>query len=129
MIFPKTVASHGNEAFGNNIQPIGKVTEVGKKIDEFSEAFEWGLFIITPILFLSNKKFKLKDPTKLRVNIIAEITYQTCDDRVCLAPNTLEFENKIETKGKKTKQKKRKKRGDNRFHWRNYGSHCKCVGS
>lgn len=78
---------------GKNIEPIGNVTEVGKKIDEFSEAFG------VRIVYYSNsvqfkQKFKLKDISKSS-NITAEITYQTCDDRVCLAPNTLEFSEKI----------------------------------
>ena len=78
---------------GKNIEFIGKVTEVGKKEDEFSEAFG------VRIVYYSNsvafkQKFKLKNPT-LPSNVIAEITYQTCDDRVCLAPNTLEFEQNI----------------------------------
>ncbi len=79
---------------GENIVPVGGTVEVGKKHDEFSEAFG------TQIVYYSNsaqfkRKFKLKDPSKPG-NVIAEITYQTCDDRVCLAPNTLEFEQKIE---------------------------------
>ena len=78
---------------GENIVPVGGVVEVGKKHDEFSEAFG------AQIVYYSNsaqfkQKFKLKDPTKPG-NAIAEITYQTCDDRVCLAPNTLEFEQKV----------------------------------
>ena len=77
----------------DGITLIGKVVEVGKKIDEFSEAFG------AQIVYYSNtaqfkQKFKLKNNSK-PANIIAEITYQTCDDRVCLAPNTLEFEQKI----------------------------------
>ncbi len=72
---------------------IGKVVEVGKKHDEFSEAFG------AQIVYYSNKvlfkqKFKLKNPTA-PATVVAEITYQTCDDRVCLAPNTLEFEQKL----------------------------------
>ena len=78
---------------GKNIELIGKVTETGKKEDEFSEAFG------VRIVYYSNsvafkQKFKLKNPA-LPSNVIAEITYQTCDDRVCLAPNTLEFEQNI----------------------------------
>ena len=78
---------------GKNIELIGKVTEVGKKEDEFSEAFG------ARIVYYSNsvafkQKFKLKNPAQPS-NVIAEITYQTCDDRVCLAPNTLEFEQNI----------------------------------
>lgn len=77
----------------DGIQLIGKVQEVGKKISEFSEAFG------VQIVYFSNQvqfkqKFKLKNPAKEAI-IKAEITYQTCDDRVCLAPNTLEFEKKI----------------------------------
>jgi len=81
---------------GKNIELIGKVTEVGKKEDEFSEAFG------VRIVYYSNsvafkQKFKLKNPAQPS-NVIAEITYQTCDDRVCLAPNTLEFEQNITNK-------------------------------
>ncbi|MNK31577.1 Thiol:disulfide interchange protein DsbD precursor [compost metagenome] len=75
------------------IQLIGKVTEVGKKHDEFSEAFG------AQIVYYSDKvvfkqKFKPKDTSK-PATITAEIMYQTCNDRVCLAPNTLEFEKQI----------------------------------
>lgn len=77
----------------DGIQLIGKVTEVGKKHDEFSEAFG------AQIVYYSDKvvfkqKFKPKDASK-PVSITAEIMYQTCNDRVCLAPNTLEFEKQI----------------------------------
>jgi thiol:disulfide interchange protein len=80
----------------DGIQLIGKVVEVGKKKSEFSEAFG------VQIVYFSNnvsfkQKFKLKNPGKV-ANVIAEITYQTCDDRVCLAPNTLEFNQKITPK-------------------------------
>lgn len=82
---------------GKNIELIGKFQEVGKKHEEFSEAFGG------TIIYYSNsagfkQKFKLKDGTKPG-EVIAEITYQTCDDRVCLAPNTLEFNQKITPKG------------------------------
>ncbi|UKB83523.1 thioredoxin family protein [Chryseobacterium sp. MEBOG06] len=82
---------------GKNIELIGKFTETGKKHEEFSEAFGG------TIVFYSNtagfkQKFKLKDPTK-PADVISEITYQTCDDRVCLAPNTLEFNQKVTPKG------------------------------
>jgi len=75
------------------IQLIGKVQEIGKKHDEFSEAFG------AQIVYYSNKvvfkqKFKPKDATK-PATITAEIMYQTCNDRVCLAPNTLEFEKEL----------------------------------
>lgn len=75
------------------IQLIGKVQEIGKKHDEFSEAFG------AQIVYYSDKvifkqKFKPKDASK-PTTITAEIMYQTCNDRVCLAPNTLEFEKQI----------------------------------
>ncbi|WP_407402001.1 cytochrome c biogenesis protein CcdA [Chryseobacterium sp.] len=81
---------------GKNIETIGKFEEVGKKHKEFSEAFGG------TIVYYSNavgfkQKFKLKDATKPS-DVVAEIMYQTCDDRVCLAPNTLEFTNKITPK-------------------------------
>lgn len=81
---------------GKNIELIGKFTEVGKKHEEFSEAFGG------TIVYYSNsagfkQKFKLKDSTKPG-DVVAEITYQTCDDRVCLAPNTLEFNKQVTPK-------------------------------
>ena len=89
---------------GDNVILVGKVLEVGKKHEEFSEAFG------AQIVYFSNsvqfkQKFKLKDPTK-PANAITEITYQTCDDRVCLAPNTLEFEQIVTPKEAKTPDKK-----------------------
>ena len=75
------------------INLIGKVQEIGKKHDEFSEAFGAQIvYYSDKVLF--KQKFKLKNNAN-PANIIAEITYQTCDDRVCLAPNTLEFQQKI----------------------------------
>jgi thiol:disulfide interchange protein len=75
------------------INLIGKVEEIGKKHDEFSEAFGAQLvYYSDKVLF--KQKFKLKNNSK-PATVTAEITYQTCNDRVCLAPNTLEFEQKI----------------------------------
>ncbi|WP_144281784.1 protein-disulfide reductase DsbD family protein [Chryseobacterium echinoideorum] len=81
---------------GQNIVPIGKVVEVGKKIQEFSEAFGGEIAYYSKNVAFK-QKFKLKDPAKAG-DVVAEITYQTCDDRVCLAPNTLEFNQKITPK-------------------------------
>jgi len=75
------------------IQLIGGVTEVGKKHDEFSEAFGAQIVYYSDLV-LFKQKFKLKNNAK-PATVTAEITYQTCNDRVCLAPNTLEFEQKI----------------------------------
>ncbi|MBC7555701.1 MAG: thioredoxin family protein [Chryseobacterium sp.] len=75
------------------IDLVGKVTEIGNKHDEFSEAFGARIvFYSDQVLF--KQKFKLKNPAKA-ANVSAEITYQTCNDRVCLAPNTLEFQKTI----------------------------------
>ena len=77
----------------DGISLIGKVQEIGKKHDEFSEAFGAQIvYYSDKVLF--KQKFKLKNNAK-PANVTAEITYQTCDDRVCLAPNTLEFEQKV----------------------------------
>ena len=80
---------------------LGKVVEVGKKHDEFSEAFGAQIVYYSDLVQFK-QKFKLKDPSKPAI-VSAEIMYQTCNDRICLAPNTLEFDqkisgNKIETK-------------------------------
>lgn len=75
------------------IDLIGKVLEVGKKHDEFSEAFGAQIVYYSDLVQFK-QKFKLKNNAKA-ANVTAEITYQTCNDRVCLAPNTLEFEQKV----------------------------------
>ena len=75
------------------IQLIGGVIEVGKKHDEFSEAFGAQIVYFSDLV-LFKQKFKLKNLAK-PATVAAEITYQTCNDRVCLAPNTLVFELKI----------------------------------
>ncbi|NAW51266.1 thioredoxin fold domain-containing protein [Elizabethkingia argentiflava] len=76
-----------------DIEILGKFREIGKKIEEFSEAF--GVQIVyyaDTAKFI--QKFKLKDAKK-GAKVATEITFQTCNDRVCLAPNTLEFEKEI----------------------------------
>ncbi|WP_414845857.1 cytochrome c biogenesis protein CcdA [Chryseobacterium sp. IT-36CA2] len=94
-----------------DIQIIGGFREEGKKHEEFSEAFG------AQIIYYSNsakfiQKFKLKDPKK-SASITAEITFQTCNDRLCLAPNTLEFEKKIDVNSNaKTEEKKEIKKQD-----------------
>lgn len=77
-----------------DIELIGKTIESGEKHKEFSEAFGTDLVFLSGNVLIK-QKFKLKNPEKTAI-IIAEFTYQTCDDRVCLAPETLEFEKKIE---------------------------------
>lgn len=82
---------------GKNIELIGKFTETGKKHEEFSEAFG-GKIVFYSDAAGFKQKFKLKDGAKPG-DVVAEITYQTCDDRVCLAPNTLEFNKQVIPKG------------------------------
>ena len=41
------------------------------------------------------QKFKVKNPEK-PTTVVAEFTYQTCNDKVCLAPEIIEFEKKID---------------------------------
>ncbi|QOW08861.1 DUF255 domain-containing protein [Kaistella flava (ex Peng et al. 2021)] len=79
---------------GEDVELIGSVEEVGEKHDEYSKAFK------ARIIYYSGsadfkQKFKVKDPSKL-AKVDAEIYYQTCDDKICLAPNTLSFEKSIE---------------------------------
>jgi len=81
---------------GKNISPIGGFVEVGKKHTEFSEAFG-GTIIYYSNTAQFKQKFKLKDPNK-GSDVVAEIMYQTCNDKICLAPNTLEFSGKVEGK-------------------------------
>ncbi len=80
------------------IELVGGTVEIGKKHDEFSEAFG------AQLVYYSNsakfkQKFRLKNPAK-PATVSAEFTYQTCDDRVCLAPNTLEFAKTVTPDGK-----------------------------
>ena len=77
-----------------DIQLIGKATEIGKKHTEFSEAFGTELVFLSGNVLIK-QKFKVKNPEK-PTTVAAEFTYQTCNDKVCLAPETIEFEKKIE---------------------------------
>lgn len=77
-----------------DIQLIGKATEIGKKNTEFSEAFGADLTFLSGTSTFK-QKFKVKNPEK-PTTVSAEFTYQTCNDKVCLAPETIEFEKKIE---------------------------------
>ena len=75
------------------IELIGGVVEVGKKHDEFSEAFGVQIVYYSDRA-LFKQKFRLKN-SAAPATVTAEITYMTCDDRICLAPNTLEFDQTI----------------------------------
>ncbi|MBS1549661.1 MAG: thioredoxin family protein [Bacteroidetes bacterium] len=76
---------------------VGGIVEVGKLHREFSEAFGGEVANYSGTVSFK-QKFKLKNADK-PANIVSEITYQTCNDQVCFAPKTLEFEQKITPKG------------------------------
>lgn len=90
---PDTAIPTDMKVSGDNIALVGRFTESGKKIQEFSEAFGGDMIYYSDKVAFK-QKFKLKDPSKPGT-AVAEITYQTCNDRICLAPNTLEFENTV----------------------------------
>lgn len=79
------------------IELLGGITEAGKLHKEFSEAFGGEVANYSGEVAFK-QKFKLKNPAA-PATIISEITYQTCNDRVCFAPKTLEFAQKIMPKG------------------------------
>jgi thiol:disulfide interchange protein DsbD len=76
---------------------VGGIVEVGKLHKEFSEAFGGEVANYSGTVSFK-QKFKLKNNDK-PANIVSEITYQTCNDQVCFAPKTLEFEQKLSPKG------------------------------
>jgi len=72
-----------------DIITIGNFHEEGKQIKEYSKAFESDLvYYEKQAKFIQN--FKLKNEKK-SADVTAEIIFQVCNDRVCLAPETLEF--------------------------------------
>ncbi|MEC5394882.1 protein-disulfide reductase DsbD family protein [Bergeyella sp. RCAD1439] len=85
---------------GDNIEKIGQNTESGKKIKEYSDAFG-GDMVYFANRAVFKQKFRLKNPEKPALAVV-EFTYQVCDDRICLAPNTLEFEHRIEAQTPQT---------------------------
>jgi len=72
-----------------DIIPIGNFYEEGGKKEKYSKAFDATLvYYEKQAKFI--QKFKLKDGKK-STDVTAEVTFQVCNDRVCLAPDTLEF--------------------------------------
>lgn len=74
----------------SHILPLGDLWEDGQKIEEFSKAFG------AKIVYYSDsvkfrQAFRLKDAST-QIPVATEITFQTCNDRICHAPNTLQFE-------------------------------------
>jgi len=72
-----------------NIISIGNFHEKGRKIEKYSKAFD-AILVYYEEQAKFIQKFKLKD-SKKSTDVVAEITFQVCNDRVCLAPDTLEF--------------------------------------
>jgi hypothetical protein len=63
---------------------VGGIVEQGKLHKEFSEAFGGEVANYSGTVSFK-QKFKLKNGDK-PANIVSEITYQSCDDKVCFAP-------------------------------------------
>jgi thiol:disulfide interchange protein DsbD len=91
-----------------DIELIGKATESGKKETSYSEAFAANLTTLSGNVIFK-QKFKLKNPEK-GSTIAAEVTYQTCNEKVCLAPETLEFEKKLKEFLQQIQKKKQQKK-------------------
>lgn len=86
---PETGIPTNLEISTENIRPIGDVIEVGKKKSEFSEAFGARIvYYADSAKFI--QRFRLENQGS-DAEVRIQITFQACDDRICLAPNTLEF--------------------------------------
>lgn len=76
-----------------NAETIGSFKETGKKIEEFSKTFGQQIIYYSDSVRLT-QKFRLKNLNK-NIKVSSEITFQVCNNRICLAPSTLEFEQPI----------------------------------
>lgn len=98
---PDTAIPTEYKVTGKNIKLLGKFQEIGKKENEYSEAFGAKLtYYSHSVVF--KQKFTFLQNTTSPTDVNAEITYQICDAHTCLAPNTLEFVKKITPKGTAT---------------------------
>lgn len=71
-----------------NVKLLGNTKEIGKKIEEYSDVFEGTL------VYLSNKveyrqKFEVTGNKPIKFE--AEVEFQICNDKVCLAPDGESF--------------------------------------
>lgn len=72
---------------------IGNPKEEGVKVSKFSEVFGGDVvYYANEAKFI--QKIKLKNPKK-GATVTADILFQVCDDKICLAPSTLSFEKAI----------------------------------
>jgi len=78
-----------------DITTIGDFREEGYMIEAYSKAFERYLMHYKRYAKFI-QKFKLNKGKK-SANVTAEITFQACNDTVCLAPETLVFEKNTKT--------------------------------
>ncbi|MGM5631995.1 cytochrome c biogenesis protein CcdA [Apibacter raozihei] len=87
----------------NNIKLIGSTKEVGKKIEEYSEVFEGTL------VYYSNKveyhqKFEVLGDKP--VHFEADVEFQICNDKVCLAPDGESFSLEVSPQKRNTEEQK-----------------------
>lgn len=76
-----------------NTDVIEDFKEIGNKIEEFSQVFGVQVIYFSDSVKLI-QKFRLKNVEK-NIKVSSEITFQVCNDRICLAPSTLEFEQSV----------------------------------
>lgn len=82
-----------------NIKLIGKVKEVGKKIEEYSEAFK-GTLVYYKNQIAYHQKFEIEGEEPVKFS--AEVEYQVCNERTCLAPENEAFSFNIKPNKKET---------------------------
>lgn len=79
-----------------DIKPVGKIKEVGKIIDYFSEEIdEQQVYYANKVDFV--QRIKTDKPTTAK----AEVMFQLCDDAACLPPDYKTFEFKLNPVSKK----------------------------
>lgn len=71
----------------DGLELVGKVEEVGEKIEGFDDLFEMNIAKYKKhVKFI--QKVKIKAATKLK----GYVTFMTCDDHQCLPPKDVDFE-------------------------------------
>ncbi|MBX3164906.1 MAG: sugar transporter [Bacteroidetes bacterium] len=76
----------------NNYELIGKTEETDAH-EEFVKAFEATIFVFTD---KAEFKQKIKLKGKAGFNISFQVGYMTCNDMMCLPPNTVELSIKVQ---------------------------------
>ncbi len=70
-----------------DIRLVGELEEIGHQVSEFSEAFGARIVYYSDSATFKQRFSLLSEDADVR----AQITFQACDDHICLAPNTLEL--------------------------------------